>query len=566
MQILDKPPQATGIKQLRPYQENAIALAREAIADDLIPLLIAPTGAGKSPIQLTIANNCIQKGGRALIVVPLQPLISQFQLSAMDWIKDWHKHGISIYAGSQSSSEYELKRSRLCIAMAQTIEHRYGDKSNGVKLPWKPDVIVYDEAHLTVFRDAYTILCKQFPDAQIVPLTATPWRMDGCPFPNNYKWIQVATTRQLIQGLEGKQYLTPYEVYNLCNFKLSKSAKKNQLKADKDYTAQQLEEMLDIATPSKVWQEWQSYRDKHTIAFTPSKKTAQVYADYFISMGQDAIVINDETPNKAREEAYRRFREEKIVLFSVTVLAVGFDQPCATVALLLRPTKSIALLVQMLGRVLRLHPGKDKAYILDFTGTTVADGMVLPADIEDWTQLPTQPGRECPECHYVNGTGQQVCSKCGHEFPIEARERITEENVTNIDVGALYELLEFRRAELKDDRKLMMVRSFGTSEEDNYKAMKQRAYFNNFAPGKAFVEFKKQYDKEPQKEWDLNAIFVDPTFEDVLLYYAYLLMHGNRKGKSDKWVNFLLKQEFGDFLTWKMFKAAVAAIDSLEYS
>ena len=176
--------------------------------------------------------------------------------------------------------------------MAQTIEARK-------TLPFPPSLIIWDEAHITLFReDTEKVIKQAAPTAQQVGLTATPWRMDGQKFGDNWKLHQVCTTRQLIEG----GYLTPYKAFNLCNFVIKSKKKVSDNVKQKDYTAKQCEQIIDVATPQKVWEEWQKYRHLHTIGFVPSKKVGEVYAKYFTEQGQECAVITDKTSRKQRAE------------------------------------------------------------------------------------------------------------------------------------------------------------------------------------------------------------------------------------------------------------------------
>ena len=557
------------MKTLRDYQVDAIEAARNIIREGKSPLLVAPTGAGKTGIGLSIAGSAISKGCRVLIVIPLNPILRSFYHESVEWIENLSYQSVGILAGSDTSKPEVLKRAKIIVAMAQTIESRRGENFSG--LPWAPDIIIYDEAHRSLFREAYTILNNLFTGVQEIAVTATPVRLDGADFPPKFKMHQVTTTARLIE----RGYLTPYKAFKLGDF-IAKAKKKKsispsdepsdtdnqsivkdeeQSEKEKDFTVSQMNQIVDFASPAKVYEEWLNYQDKHTIAFVPSKKVGEVYVKYFQGQGKECILITEKMSTKQREEAYRRFREEKIILFSIIVLAEGFDEPCATVCLLLRPTQSLALLIQMIGRVLRLHPSKDMAYILDFTGCILNEGMYLPADIHDWENLPKDSGKECPVCNYVNSVSANQCAECGHQFvKIErAAREPSEEETLNMDVESIFDMINNRR----DDRRLIEVRGRGTSKEDCYKYFKQRAFLNNNSPGKAFVDFQKEFNHKPDFAWDKHAVFPDPIYNDVLDYYCYLKSHQALKNKPFSWVANLMRNEFGEFLTPKRWQACI---------
>ncbi|MEN1786452.1 MAG: helicase-related protein, partial [Bacteroidota bacterium] len=427
-----------------------------------------------------------------------------------------------------------LRSCRVVIAMAQTIEARK-------TLPFSPSLIMWDEGHLTLFReDTEKVIKENASNAQQVALTATPWRMDGQRFGGKWKLHQVCTTRELIEA----GYLTPYKVF--CLESLPTGKIRQQISEDKkikDYSVTQCELIVDIATPQKVWEEWQKYKHLHTIGFVPSRKVGKIYADYFESQGQECAVITDKTSRKQRAEYYKKFREQKIVLWSIDVLAIGFDQPCATVAILLRKTDSLALFIQIFGRILRKFAGKEWAYFLDFTGTAV--DMPAPGDIEDWENIPENNGKECGNCGYVNSNTAEKCKECGADLPKQAREVseiVTEENVIDMPLEDVFAVL----AKKMDERKMIQVKALGKNPKDNYQALKQRAFLKNNAPGKAYFDYYQKYNEKPDPAWLRGAVFGDdPTFEDACLFYGYLTAHKRTKNKTEGWLVTEMYREFG---------------------
>jgi superfamily II DNA or RNA helicase len=115
------------------------------------------------------------------------------------------------------------------------------------------------------------------------------------------------------------------------------------------------------------------------------------------------------------------------ILVTVDVVSEGFDVPAASVAILLRPTKSLGLYLQQVGRVLRPAPGKQAALILDHVGNVTRHGF--PDDHRDWTLddgIKRTAGtaapsvRTCPEC-YAAFKPQPICPVCGTQCAPKAR-------------------------------------------------------------------------------------------------------------------------------------------------
>ena len=88
-------------KQLRPYQHDAITAARDIICQNYFPVVVAPTGAGKSAIAANIIKLCLEKGGRVLIIVNLEPLIDQFYQTCFDWLDFSDLEKVGLMAGDR---------------------------------------------------------------------------------------------------------------------------------------------------------------------------------------------------------------------------------------------------------------------------------------------------------------------------------------------------------------------------------------------------------------------------------------------------------------------------------
>jgi superfamily II DNA or RNA helicase len=527
------------------FQDSAVEQSKLTLKTSGL-LCIVPCGGGKTAIAIKLIMDLRKKARqqqkpmpKILIIVPLSPLIRQFQDSVTKFgdIELCLKTGI--LAGSRSTKASKLADCELIIAMAQTIESRKA-------LPWYPMVCIWDEAHLSCFRDAYPIVKAIASKSRDLALTATPWRSDGQVFDHSdWYWYQPVTTQQLIdQG-----YLVPYTTCALSKFQIkSKGA---------DYTIAEAEQIASAASPKKVYEDWQPYKHLHTIGFVPSKMIAELYAAYFREQGQETIVINDETPESDRVLAFKRFREERIVLFSVTVLATGFDEPVATVALMLRPTKSISFWIQMFGRVLRtvkedqsqyIESGcKDMAYILDFCGNTTNPEMPLPHEITDWKKVATPKGKKCQKCEFVNQKLAIVCAKCGENLSAPAKEPKTPSEVLKFDDSTMMQLLNEKMNAYIDNRKMMQVRMSDKSDPENfYRYWLQKSFLAGNSPGIAYFKCKELCQVTPMNSWGEHAVFGDdPNFEDFLLYGFYLKKQETKKERKTGWLWQQLLREFG---------------------
>ena len=124
------------------------------------------------------------------------------------------------------------------------------------------------------------------------------------------------------------------------------------------------------------------------------------------------------------------FRAGRIkVVTSVALLEEGFDMPGAHVGIFLRPTQSLGLYLQQIGRILRPCEGKNHAILLDHVGNCYRHG--LPHAPQDWSLSGDDPAakrkraasvRICASCFCALPSQAKTCSECGYEFPAKPRE------------------------------------------------------------------------------------------------------------------------------------------------
>ncbi len=133
-----------------------------------------------------------------------------------------------------------------------------------------------------------------------------------------------------------------------------------------------------------------------------------------------------------RRDAIAAFRDGRIrVLTSCDLVSEGFDLPAIEVAIALRPTQSLGLWLQQVGRIMRPSPGKTHALLLDHAGNTLRHG--LPTDAREWSLTdglivgckPAASPRTCLHCFAVSRAGSISCAECGCMFPVKPREVAT---------------------------------------------------------------------------------------------------------------------------------------------
>jgi len=200
-----------------------------------------------------------------------------------------------------------------------------------------------------------------------------------------------------------------------------------------DYSAEQAADRMDrpTVTGDAIAHYMRICAGKRAIAFCCSAKHADSVAAAFTESGIKAATLLGTTSTQDRDDLVRRFVAGTLqVLVTVDVVSEGFDCPDAEAAILLRPTTSLGLYLQQVGRVLRPAPGKEHAVILDHVGNVHRHGF--PDDHRDWslddrlkrsrstgTAAPTV--RTCERC-FAAFKPAPVCPVCGAECAPPARQ------------------------------------------------------------------------------------------------------------------------------------------------
>lgn len=233
---------------------------------------------------------------------------------------------------------------------------------------------------------------KQFIEAknrQVVGLTATPYRLDRTEGGSILKFLTRVRPRIFskviyccqIGELLSKGYLADLHYYDLTTLDLRR-VRSNSTGADYDersllaeYERSGFYDKLSN-TVVKVLQPKSGIPRKGVLVFTAFTKEARQLVDKLQSIGVNSAIVTGETPKKEREAILEGFKRREIkVVANVGVLTTGFDYPALDTVVLARPTKSLGLYYQMVGRAIRPFDGKD-GWIVDLSGNYSRFGNV----------------------------------------------------------------------------------------------------------------------------------------------------------------------------------------------
>jgi len=400
--------------QLREYQQDLLDKTRRSLRNNRRVILQAPTGAGKTALTVSMIAGAAAKGIKCLFVVHRHELLAQTSAALWD---QGVQHGV--VASGRRSSQHPVQ-----VASIQTLDRR-------IKTSTAPDpgLIVVDEAHRSAAA-TYTRMFDAMPEAYAVGLTATPARTDGQGLDDLYSDI---VTGPSVRDLIGMGYLADYRLYAPPG-----AAPQAKMRVRKgDYVRGDAEEAMD--KPAIIGDAVSHYhkacqtegRRLRAVVFCVGRQHAYHTAEAYREAGIEAMAITGETQTSTRKYGIKAFREGRLdVLVGVDLFIEGLDVPGAELAQLLRPTQSLIVHMQSVGRVLRPKPDGGKALILDHVGNTLWHG--LPDDDREWTLKGVKSSgdgedapapKRCQRCHAVYPAHHPKCPECGESpAPGEARE------------------------------------------------------------------------------------------------------------------------------------------------
>lgn len=366
---------------LRPYQGECVYAVRYAWSqDNRTPVVVLPTGAGKTVIFSALPDKELLSLGRMLVLVHRIELLDQ----AVNKIRAANP---GVRVGVMIGDRDEVGAD-IVVAMVQTLRHpKRLARLRNVRF------IVVDECHHATAASYVSILewygvlgneaglksRAEGRSAYAVGFTATLSRGDGAALGEVWSApVYVKTIAEMIRGgflVEPRGELVEVEDLDLSTVKSKRGG---------DYADGDLGRALsESLAPSRIVEAWQEHADnKQTILFAPTVAFAEIMSEAFVAEGVKASIVHGRMAADERREALRAFTDgETTVLCNCMVLTEGTDLPRAEVAVIARPTKHHGLWVQMIGRVLRLYPGKTGALVLDVVGASKRHSLLGVVDL-----------------------------------------------------------------------------------------------------------------------------------------------------------------------------------------
>lgn len=355
---------------LRPYQRAAVDATREALR--LIEtgrrsvVLVMPTGGGKTITAAEIVRRAVERGHRAVWIAHGKELIYQAAWSLRQ------DAGLSVGVVAAFAPEDVNTRAPVQVCSVDTLAARPNDFVPG-------DLVIVDECHRAVASE-YAAVLDRYQFATMVGLTATPERGDGTGLAPLFQRLVSATT---IRELTEAGHLVPCHVV----------APPKPLRS-----GQIAQHPVDA---------WNAHaKGRSTIVYCHTLRAAAEQVEAFRFEGVNADWIEGGTPTEERRARLAAFKAgELTVLVNVGTMLEGVDAPIASCAILARGCGTEGLYLQICGRILRPHPGKTDAILIDLRGVSHVHGH--PSEDRRYSL----EGRAIT--HGAEAVGASFCRVCG---------------------------------------------------------------------------------------------------------------------------------------------------------
>lgn len=420
--------------ELFDYQQATIDMiwTRLYQRSDLRPVVDLPTGSGKSVVIAAFVMDALDRfpGTKVLILAHQKELVEQ---DADKLATFGVEHGV--YCNGLGRKE----TGDVVVGSIQSVA-RHPELFGAV------DVLIVDEAHRIntenegQYRQVYTYLKEQQPGMRIIGFTATPFRTgagwlfgEGKLFNSIVKGITIFDLQE-----EGRLV------------RLTSKATQTRLDTDGvkvshgDFVEKDLEAKLDVKVLNNrvIDEVIERAADRRSwIVFCAGVAHAQHVAEVLNDKGIPSACVTGQTPDIERSEILARFKKGELrAVTNCNVLTTGFDAPNVDLLVMLRPTLSPVLYVQMMGRGLRtikdengntLWEKKKDCLVLDFAANVLRHGPIIDVDPMSQENMFSHgkgegkgvaPAKVCPECFEIVPISTMECPSCHHSFRKDEEE------------------------------------------------------------------------------------------------------------------------------------------------
>lgn len=407
--------------KLRPYQEEALKhLYNYFLHNKGNPILALPTGTGKSVIIAEWIRFCMTTypSTRIMMLTHVKELIEQ---NFDKLVKLFPTCRAGIFSAGVGRRDTQCP---VTFAGIQSVAKKacvFG----------RIDLVIIDECHLvspnqgTQYKNFIAELKQRNPLLKVIGLSATPYRQGLGLLTESDIFTDIAydcTSSDKFLELIDAGYLAP-----LVPKKTEVELETKGVKVHAgEYVLEDLQRKInrDDLNDAALRETLSLAKDrKHWLIFTTGIAHAEAIRDKLIELGVSATLVHSKITKQQREDALLGFKTGKYrAMVNSNILTTGFDFPALDCIVMLRPTQSAGLWVQMLGRGTRPCEGKEDCLVLDFARNTQRLGPINDPVIPK--KRGTRGGGEapvkvCEGCFSYCACSVRVCPYCGWEFPIK---------------------------------------------------------------------------------------------------------------------------------------------------
>lgn len=435
------------MKQLRPYQQQAIDEAWNVLKTNDEPvLLMASVGAGKSLMLSSILQTMEQAGKRALCLVNNAELVR----NNCKTFNDQGGHS-SIYCAALNCKDSSAP---VVFGTPQSVLNAINNDDPIANI--KFNIIVVDEAHAINYlnhRSGFMRILRhykqRYPAMRLLGATGTNFRFKGSSIVGEHELFKTQVGNITTESLIDSGYLI--EPHFEVDKNLVIDFSKVKIKQTGQFDYKQLEEVVSKSTRltalicKQLILVMEAQSRFGVFIFATTKKHAEEILSH-LPNEQSALILGD-TPQDQRTKILDDARIGKIkYIVNIAIISVGVDVPSYDTIAYLRPTESLVLLVQTMGRALRLSPctNKKEALVMDFAGNIERhkdwDNPIIMKAAKDTVDKDYPLVIECPTCNEFNNEharrciGRQNDKRCDYYF--EFKECPNPECDTENDITA----------------------------------------------------------------------------------------------------------------------------------
>lgn len=503
-------PQATLVtKKLRPYQRELLEKVQASLEHADRPVMMQlPTGGGKTVIAAALLSNYLIGGRKAVWLTHRRELASQTE----EKLNEEHVQAQFVSSEKwQTGTKAPKIDADVVILMVQTVGRRVLATPDIV---WENydsnDLMIIDEAHHSVAK-SWERAIGQWP-GRVLGMTATPWRLSK----------KEGLDKIFGRLISGPQVPDLQAAGFLCQAEMLWPDEGDRIRGGRvgsrgDYTPTGIMEAnsnnKEVMT-SRAFKFWQdSASDRPTIIYAVSVGHAKNLKELFDKEGITAEVIDKDTPSLECADIIRNFTAHRLkALINVDIATEGFDLPDASCIVITRPTKSLSLYLQMVGRGLRRKEDGGNCLILDLANNRLEHG--LPEDVREWsltawgeTLVGELPTVKCPKCQALSPAASHNCKSCDIPFVKKCQQ--------------CRKSPAFRTAWLLED-----ICSF------NHKSACDRCHIDVHVEDNLPFIFPLQQESRYESYYETKLVYKNPIIVARTILAALLDIHGSDKAES----------------------------------